>query len=217
MSSASRSPGDPDGRLTSRAPNVDEEGRKALARALAAVLLDDGEAAALQVHGRTEAAVLVPIYRAADGTLTAVLTRRRDELRHHAGEIAFPGGRRDDGDADLRMTALREAHEEIGLQASGVQLIGALPPTPTITTDYAVYPFVGLVDRNQTWRPQVAEVAAVLVVPLARLRDGYARRRIVRRGQTLRTDVYVVDEHLIWGATARIIGDFLGRLPPELV
>ncbi len=64
-------------------------------------------------------------------------------MRRHAGEISFPGGRQDEGEDDLRLTALREAHEEIGLDPDAVELVGALQPTPTIATDYAVYPFVG--------------------------------------------------------------------------
>jgi 8-oxo-dGTP pyrophosphatase MutT (NUDIX family) len=189
----------------------------ALARTLRSVLLDPAEAAALEVHGRVDAAVLVPLYIAADGALTAVLTRRRDDMRRHAGEISFPGGRQDDDETDLRLTALREAHEEIGLDPAGVELVGALQPTPTIATDYAVYPFVGLIEPGQTWTPSAGEVAEVLEFPLARLRAGYARQRLIRRGVPFRTDVYVVDDHLVWGATARMLGDLLDRLPPGLL
>src|ERR1044071_684503 len=169
------------------------------------VLLDVAEAAALDVHGRTDAAVLVPLFLDDEGRARVVLTRRRDDLRRHAGEISFPGGRQDPEDADLCATALREAHEEIGLEPSGVELIGALQPTPTIATGYAVYPFVGLIEPGQTWRPEEAEVALVLELTLAELRDGYARRRLTRRGVPFRTDTYVVGDHLVWGATARML------------
>jgi 8-oxo-dGTP pyrophosphatase MutT (NUDIX family) len=114
------------------------------------------------------------------------------------------------------MTALREAEEEIGLAPGDVELIGALQPTPTIATDYAVYPFVGLIEPGRSWRPSAAEVAAVLELPLERLRTGYERRRLVRRGVPFRTDVYVVDDDLIWGATARIVADLLERVPADL-
>ncbi len=203
--------------MSPRAPRPAATDRGALAHALRAVLLDPAEAAALDVHGRVDAAVLVPLYVAADGELTAVLTRRRDDMRRHPGEVAFPGGRQDPGDADLRRTALREAHEEIGLDPAGVQLVGALQPTPTIATNFAVYPFVGLIDPGQTWTPSAGEVAEVLELPLTRLRDGYGRRRLHRRGVPFRTDVYVVDDHLVWGATARMLGDLLERLPPQLL
>ena len=175
------------------------------------VLLAPEDAAALDVHGRTSAAVLVPLYVDADGDLTAVLTRRRDDLRRHAGEVSFPGGRQDEGEDDLRVTELREAEEEIGLPRDAVELVGALQPTPTIATNYAVYPFVGLIEPGFEWTLSAREVSQVLELSLPDLRAGYGRRRLMRRGVPFRTDVYVVDEQLVWGATARIVGDLLDR------
>ncbi len=191
--------------------------REELAHTLRAVLLDPAEAAALDVHGRIDAAVLVPLYLSADGRIRAVFTKRRDDMRRHPGEISFPGGRQDDEESDLRDTAIREAHEEIGLPPDAVELVGALQPTPTIATNYAVYPFVGLIEPGHAWVPSATEVAAVLEFALDDLRDGYGRRRLMRRGVPFRTDVYVVGDHLIWGATARMLGDLLERLPPELL
>jgi 8-oxo-dGTP pyrophosphatase MutT (NUDIX family) len=191
--------------------------RTEVAERLRAVLLDPEAAAALEVHGRINSAVLCPLYLSeGDGELHAVFTRRRDDLRRHPGEISFPGGRQDEDEPDLRTTALREAEEEIGLAPDDVELLGALQPTPTIATNYAVYPFVGLIEPGRTWRPSASEVAEVLELPLRRLREGYARRRLLRRGVPFRTDVYCVDEHLIWGATARIVADLLARVPEEL-
>ena len=190
--------------------------RTELARTLRSVLLDAEEAASLDVHGRIDAAVLVPLY-VVDGALHAVFTRRRDDMRRHPGEISFPGGRQDDDETDLRLTALREAEEEIGLPAKAVELVGALQPTPTIATNYAVYPFVGLIEPGHAWQPSATEVAEVLELPLRALRDGYERRRLLRRGVPFRTDVYVVGQDLIWGATARMVGDLLDRLPDELL
>lgn len=141
-----------------------------------------------------------------------VFTERRADLRRHAGEISFPGGRRDDEDADLQATALREAEEEIGLPPAAVELIGALQPTPTIATNYAVYPFVGLIEPGHEWKPSAAEVAAVLELSLDDLRNGYERQRMLRRGIPFRTDVYIVGDDLIWGATARMLTDLLERL-----
>ena len=189
--------------------------RTELAQALRSVLLDAGEAAALDVHGRIDAAVLVPLY-VSGGELHAVFTRRREDLRRHPGEISFPGGRQDDDETDLRLTALREAEEEIGLPARAVELVGALQPTPTIATNYAVYPFVGLIEPGREWRPSANEVAEVMEVPLRALRAGYERRRLLRRGVPFRTDVYVIGEDVIWGATARMVGDLLDRLPDDL-
>ena len=186
-------------------------GRADLRERLARVLLDPVEAAALEVHGRTDAAVLVPLFLS-DDEPHVVLTRRRDDLRRHAGEISFPGGRQDPEDADLCATALREAHEEIGLAPEGVELVGALQPTPTIATNYAVYPFVGLIEPGNAWAPAEAEVAEVLELPLRALQDGYERRRMLRRGVPFRTDTYVVGDTLVWGATARMLADLFERL-----
>jgi 8-oxo-dGTP pyrophosphatase MutT (NUDIX family) len=178
---------------------------------LRAVLLDAQEAAALDVHGRTDAAVLVPLFER-DGDLHAVFTRRREDLRRHAGEISFPGGREDDTDHDLVHTALREAEEEIGLPIDAVEVLGALQPTPTIATSYAIYPFVGWIEAGREWALSPREVAAVHEFSLSDLRAGYGRRRLIRRGVPFRTDVYVVGDDLIWGATARILGDLLERV-----
>ncbi len=179
------------------------------------MLLTPEHAAALEVHGRVDAAVLVPLF-IRGGELHVVLTRRRDDMRRHAGEISFPGGRRDGADRDLLASALREAHEEIGIPAEAVEVVGALQPTPTIATNYAVYPFVGVMEPGFAWEPSDAEVADVLELSLADLRAGYTRRRMVRRGVPFRTDVYDVGGNLVWGATARMLGDLLDRVSPEL-
>jgi 8-oxo-dGTP pyrophosphatase MutT (NUDIX family) len=164
----------------------------------------------MDVHGRTDAAVLVPLYEDAAGELHAVFTQRRHDLNRHAGEISFPGGRRDEGE-ELVTTALREAHEEIGLPPEGVQLAGALEPTPTFVTSYAIYPFVGVIEPGFEWVLQATEVAEVLEFKLSDLRAGAGERRLVRKGIPFRTPTYEVGPHLIWGATARIVGDLLTR------
>jgi 8-oxo-dGTP pyrophosphatase MutT (NUDIX family) len=185
----------------------------ALAEQLSAVLLEPAAASGLNVRGRTDAAVLVALY-VDGGRLHAVFTRRRDDLRRHPGEISFPGGRHDATDPDLLATALREAEEEIGLAPSAVRVLGALQPTPTIATGYAIYPFVGLIEPGMVWTLSAREVAEVLEFALEDLRAGYGRRRLLRRGLPIRTDTYVVGDALIWGATARILADLFERLDP---
>ena len=185
--------------------------RAELGSALRRVLIDAADAETIKVHGGTDAAVLVPIFLDGDAP-HLVFTKRRDDLRRHAGEISFPGGRRDDTDRDLAHTALREACEEIGLVPDGVEIVGALQPTPTIATGYSVYPFVGLIEPGQEWTLSAREVAEVLELRIDDLRAGYSRQRLVGRGIPFRTSVYVVGDHLIWGATARILGDLLDRL-----
>ena len=168
----------------------------------------------MDAHGRTDAAVLVPIYGWPEKP-GLIFTERRHDLRRHAGEISFPGGRQDEPDEDLRATALREAEEEIGLDPEGVELIGALPPIGTFVTSYKVHPFVGLVGDPSTLGlvPEPAEVETVLAFTLDRLRAGFEMQRLVRRGVPFRTPTYTVDGHLIWGATGRILEDLLDRLP----
>ncbi len=180
---------------------------------LSRVLLTPEAAEALEVRGRTDAAVLVALYLDADRP-HAVFTKRREDLRRHPGEISFPGGRRDATDPDLCRTALREAEEEIGLPRSAVRVLGALQPTPTIVTGYSVYPFVGMIEPGTAWTLSPREVAAVLELSLADLLAGYERRQLLRRGMAIRTDAYVVGDDLIWGATARILGDLFDRIAP---
>jgi 8-oxo-dGTP pyrophosphatase MutT (NUDIX family) len=165
-----------------------------------------------RLRDETEAAVLVPLY-VRDEELHAVFTKRREDLRRHPGEISFPGGRRDHADEELATTALREAEEEIGLAQDEVELIGTLAPVSTFVTGYLIYPHVGLIDPIP-WRPSPNEVELVLELSLQALLAGYAKRPITRRGFTFEADTYVVDDHLIWGATARILGDLLERLGP---
>jgi 8-oxo-dGTP pyrophosphatase MutT (NUDIX family) len=160
-----------------------------------------------------EAAVLLPLYGWPEDP-GLVFTERRADLRRHAGEISFPGGRRDGGDADLRATALREAEEEIGLEPARVRIGDALPPTKTFVTNYVVHPFVGHIPQpgELDLQPNLAEVETILAFSLELLREGYAMRRLVRRGVPIHTPTYEVEGQLIWGATARILADLLDRL-----
>lgn len=168
------------------------------------------------VDEQVSAAVLVPLYEAPDGDLKVVLTKRRADLRRHAGEISFPGGRRDPGDATLSDTALREAEEEIGLERGEVRLVGALERTSTFVTNYAIHPFVGLVDGEREWRASEIEVDVVLEPSLREVSEGKTRTRVERRGIAFETDAYVFGDQLIWGATARILEELLERIGPLL-
>jgi 8-oxo-dGTP pyrophosphatase MutT (NUDIX family) len=171
---------------------------------------------AASTDGQIPAAVLVPLFIAGDPHEPhVVLTKRRDDLRRHAGEISFPGGRRDAEDAALVDTALREAEEEIGLARSQVELLGELPATSTFATRYTIHPFVGQIPAGVAWRPSAKEVEAVLELALSDLRAGVGKAPIERRGITFETDAYLVGEHVIWGATARILAHLLERLCPS--
>lgn len=169
----------------------------------------------MRVVGRTDAAVLVALYDDARRGLVAILTERHADLRHHPGQISFPGGRRDPGE-ELLETALREAHEEIGLPRDRVELVGALAPTTTLVTAYRVFPFVGVIDAGHEWLPQETEVAHVLEIALADLRAGRQWKPLLQFGLPIPTVSFVVGEHLVWGATARIVDQLLNRLRPLL-
>jgi 8-oxo-dGTP pyrophosphatase MutT (NUDIX family) len=157
--------------------------------------------------------VLVPLFLVSGSEPPrVVLTKRRADLRSHAGEISFPGGRQDPEDADLQTTALREAEEEIGLPRSSVNLLGELPPISTFVTNYLIHPFVAMIPAGLSWQLSPREVDAVLELPLHALRESRTRTRMERRGISFETHAYILDGHLIWGATARILEDLLKRL-----
>jgi 8-oxo-dGTP pyrophosphatase MutT (NUDIX family) len=186
--------------------------REEYARRLGELLLAPEESVTLDAPGNVAAAVLIPLYLS-NGDLHTVFTKRNADLRRHAGEISFPGGRRDE-DEELRETALREAEEEIGLARADVEIVGALPPTGTIVTNYVIYPFVGLIEPGAQFRPNPIEVDSVVELSLPALVAGFERKRLIRRGVPIKTDTYTVEGSFIWGATARIVGTLLGRLRP---
>jgi len=161
------------------------------------------------------AAVLVPLFLAGEQHEPhVVLTRRRPDLRRHAGEISFPGGRQDAEDTNLSDTALREAEEEIGLPREQATLLGELPTTSTFATRYTIHPFVAQIPAGIAWQLSPKEVDAVLELPLTEVSAGASRVPIERRGITFETDAYVVEEHTIWGATARILATLFEQLAP---
>jgi 8-oxo-dGTP pyrophosphatase MutT (NUDIX family) len=183
-------------------------------RRLSELLLAPEESVTMKAPGGVAAAVLIPLYLV-NGDLHTVFTKRNADLRRHAGEISFPGGRRDEEEG-LLQTALREAEEEIGLASDAVVVVGALPPTGTIVTNYAIYPFVGMIEPGSRFRPNPIEVDTVVELSLPALLAGFERKRLIRRGVPIKTDTYTVEGNFIWGATARIVGGLLERLRPLL-
>lgn len=189
-----------------------------LAGELGGLLPDLASHSLPQPDEQVPAAVLVPLYLH-DGELRIVLIKRRADLRRHAGEIAFPGGRRDSQDSDLQETALREAEEEIGLKRGDLTVVGALKRTSTFATNYSIHPFVALLEgepSTRAWSASEHEVAAVLEPSLAEVRAARGRTTVERRGFVFETDAYLFDGQIVWGATARIIEDLLGYIPPAL-
>ncbi|MSP83652.1 MAG: CoA pyrophosphatase [Alphaproteobacteria bacterium] len=156
----------------------------------------------------TPASVLLPIVAWPEG-MTMLFTRRSDELKSHAGQIAFPGGRRDPGDADAVATALREANEEIGLGPERVEIVGRLPVYNT-GTGFSITPIVGFVAPPVTLVPDPREVAEVFEVPLDFLLDPANHRRdsMIWRGEVHWYDAVPYNGRYIWGATAGMMVRF---------
>ncbi|OYU37975.1 MAG: CoA pyrophosphatase [Pseudorhodobacter sp. PARRP1] len=151
------------------------------------------------------AAVLVAVWLRADGP-RLILTKRASHLKHHPGQIAFPGGKVDAGDSGPEAAALREAWEEIGLPPENVEFMGRLPCHETVT-NYLITPILGLVRDDFDIRPEAGEVEEVFTVPLSHVLD---RRRFVIegrvwKGQPRRYFAVPYGPHYIWGATARIL------------
>lgn len=163
-------------------------------------------------QGRTPAAVLVPL-RPAGAELQVLMTRRTESLRHHAGQVSFPGGRLEPADAGPLAAALRESHEEVGLAPAQVRPLGFLDPFETIT-GYHVWPVVAEVLPGFVARPDPTEVAEVFEVPLGFLLDpGNCRRVTVEyAGRERHYFEFRYRSHRIWGATAAVLVNLRQRL-----
>jgi 8-oxo-dGTP pyrophosphatase MutT (NUDIX family) len=155
------------------------------------------------------AAVLIPLFKKGQNC-HIVFTKRSDNVRYHKGEISFPGGVFDEEDAELQRTALREAFEEIGLKEHDVQIIGVLDDIITVT-QFIVTPFVGLFPYPYPFKLSAIEIAELIEVPLSALldEDCFSEREIIRGTGKEVVYAYQYENHIIWGATARILKQFL--------
>src|SRR3954469_3521531 len=162
---------------------------------------------------RRPAAVLLPLVEGPDPWI--VFTKRTDDLPRHPGEISFPGGMRHDEDLDLLSTALRETEEGLGFSPGHVGVHGPLEPLQTFTTGFTIVPFVGALEADPVFTGNPGESAEVLEFPLARLLEVERPMSWTREGQTWWGHVYELDGHTIWGATGRILHEFLGLVRKE--
>jgi 8-oxo-dGTP pyrophosphatase MutT (NUDIX family) len=164
-----------------------------------------------------EAAVLAPLY-ALSGRPYLLFTRRTAHLRKHSGEISFPGGSRDPGDDALLMTALRESYEELALDVTRIEALGALEPVFSVVSNFLVAPFVGWLGEGAPHvEPNPAEVAEVIYAPLHALADpAIFHEEVWTRGGAEHT-VYFFDlgPHRIWGLTGHILRSLLATLPAD--
>lgn len=158
------------------------------------------------------AGVLIPI-QVIDGAANVILTKRSSHLKHHPGQIAFPGGKQDEGDADVVAAALREADEEIGLRPDNVRVLGTLPAHETVTS-FTVTPVVGEVVEPFEFKPEPGEVDEVFRVPLSHVSE--PRNFLIegRRWRGQRRQYYTVPygPYYIWGATARMLRGLAERM-----
>jgi 8-oxo-dGTP pyrophosphatase MutT (NUDIX family) len=178
------------------------------AAGIAAIDGDEGHAQRHQTGGRVPAAVLLGLVARAEGPCV-LLTLRTAHLKDHAGQISLPGGRIETTDADPVAAALREAQEEIGLDPSGVEVVGELPVYDTIT-GFRIHPVVGWIERPALLVPDPFEVAEVFEVPLGFALDARNHERDSYERDGRRREFYVLrwQGRYIWGATAGILVNF---------
>lgn len=153
------------------------------------------------------AAVLVTLIPSTEGA-AVLLTRRTEDVEHHKGEICFPGGRVDPGDADSLAAALREAHEEVGVHPEHLQILGTLDDFVSIT-GYRVRPFVAVLDRaDYPFSPEPREVKEILVIPLAHLLDP-SHHRVEKHAERGLRHCFSWRGKVVWGLTGAILYHFL--------
>lgn len=160
-----------------------------------------------------DAAVLIPLVERAPGQMSVLLTKRSAALRKHSGEFSFPGGRRDDEDADLMQTALREAQEEVALEPDAVRVFGALMKMPTVT-GFMVTSYVGEFEPSARLVGNPDEIDLLLEVPMSALLDPGVHRTQPRewRGESFVMHIFAWQGHVIWGATAYMLYDLVQYL-----
>ena len=159
--------------------------------------------------GLIPSAVLVLLYLKND-EVNVLLNKRSETVEHHKNEISFPGGRMDKHDHSLFDTALRETKEEIGVSPDDVNMFGQLDQVETMT-GYSITPYVGTIPKKYNFNINSAEVSKLLEIPLFKFNDGTVLRKELRyfNGNWLSKHNYVYEGHLIWGATANIIGNLV--------
>jgi len=172
-------------------------------------ILNTRDRSIIEQPSLARAAVLVPLFKKGE-SCHIVFTKRSDNVRYHKGEISFPGGVFDERDSELERTALRETDEEIGLKENDVQIIGVLDDIITVT-QFIVTPFVGLFPYPYPFKLSPVEIAELIEVPLSALldKDCFSEREIIRGTRKEVVLAYQYENHIIWGATARILKQFL--------
>ena len=160
----------------------------------------------LSLEGKRRAAVLIPLYEEGK-EFRILLTKRAESVKIHQGQIAFPGGTWQSEDPDIMATALREAHEEVGIRPEDVEVLGQLDDTFTATSNFLITPTVGVIPYPYPFQMNPEEIAHVFSLSLSVLRDPQAFQEETWEREGRRVQVFARREgpHVIWGATARIL------------
>ena len=153
--------------------------------------------------------VLLPLFYKDDKS-HILFTKRTEDLEHHKGQISFPGGAYDEGDETLMATALRECYEEVGIKSEDVEILGELDDTVT-TTRFIISPFVGFIPYPYKFNINANETDELIEVPIQALLDEkiYREELMIREGKPCQVCFYHYNSHVIWGATAGILKQFL--------
>lgn len=145
------------------------------------------------------------------------LTVRPASMRHHSGEVSLPGGGFEASDATLEHTALREANEELGIDVSHIEIVTSLSPIWIPVSNFRITPYVGLLHERPDFRVAPDEVAVLLETPLSLLVDPAIVQRETRelRGRLVTVPYFLVESHKVWGATALVLAQLIGRLTSQ--
>ena len=160
--------------------------------------------------------VLLTLWEAEGDWHTALIRRTENPRDRHSGQISFPGGRHDETDGSFAFTALREAHEEIGIHPGQVEILGTLTELYIPVSNFSVYPFIGLLQEPPSFQLQAGEVEQVFSVPLTHFQnpDYLSTADVMVGGQLLVREVpcFMVEDRPVWGATAMILSEFIALL-----
>jgi len=180
-------------------------------------LLSQGEPKRIEnnVDTYTQASVLLPLF-IKDGHYWLLLMRRANTVEYHKGEVSFPGGVVDEKDDNLESTAKRETFEEIGVREEDIEILGQLDDMTTITSRFIVHPFVGTVPFPYEFNLNRSEVDHLIEVPLQFFLDPSQPRAfsINYEGETFKTPSFIYEGTVIWGATERILENFISLIRP---
>ncbi|MCA1834428.1 MAG: CoA pyrophosphatase [Actinomycetota bacterium] len=187
-----------------------------------AAVLQGREKAALDLEGQVPAAVIIPIFER-DGEPWMIFTRRTQHVKHHKGEISFPGGARDPQDETIQATAIRETVEELGIDSAMIDIVGELDDYPTFVTNYLISPFVAMIPEDHSFSHSEREIDEIIELPVREMATAVRTEDWSERGRPFPMYFYESRGYTIWGVTGHILqrffsiaGEALGIGPVEV-